>query len=137
MTHDNVMNYLNRHYSNNVYKLIGDTLHIYEWVSFEKYPYRELPGKMVFHSACDLAFSMIEKLPNDIVLYGGLYCYCSRMNTLPETVHYNFINLNMCCDVNISYGVFVGGSVYSPKTKYEHLTNIRIDGFFVNNGIIS
>lgn len=139
VTHQDVIDYIEKYYGNSstYYKLQGDMLKIKRWVTFGDFEFDTLPERMIFDGVCDLRDSNIEKIPNDILVYGNLFLNTTNIHSLPFMYISNNLNINYT-DIVLTDGIYIGGALWSLYNDlYKHFCYLQVSGYFFSTGVLS
>lgn len=136
-THQDVINYIEKNYTNYYYRLRGGILYILGQVEFSDFKFDILPTNLVFDVSCNLDYSDTTMLPDDIVLNSCLYLYgCTNIKSIRA------INIGGLLDISktkivLEDGIYVDEMLVSYDSLYTHLDDVNIEGYIMYGNILS
>lgn len=135
-THKDVIEFLLLRYNRSFFTTNNGKLEINRWLSFVNYDHDTLPNNMVFVTSCELDYSNIAELPDDIILGSSLSIRETLINELPLLDIPGFLDIGDT-KATICNGTFIGGSLLSYRSNYTYLDYVNINGYFLNCGVLS
>lgn len=128
------------------FKVIDDHKHIivHQWCTFLRTQvegFTTIPDGVVFEEGCNFADSGFTSIPDSTIIHGSLIIGKTINSLPPFSVPQNLL-VHDRDDLPLMNGVYVGEHIFAVKftlkdKKPHALDSVHVNGYFVNNGILS